>query len=197
MASISLRTMSNIFVHGKYICACSASKIFNANRWILCDTQVAIAKRLEYFDCIISPVACYAAGHRSIYKNDLHRFDVLQRRFLRSVVGPPRNIDWTLPWHEILHQWNGRIQRFMGQSRCKPWSEMCLRHHWNLAHYFALLPDHRWLKRVLHWNPCGRRRVGRPKHSWDSILGNFYRFKDFTFMGDGGHGSGFVVFNAS
>ena len=118
------------------------------------------------------------AGHRSIYKNDLHRFDVLQRRFLRSVVGPPRNIDWTLPWHEILHQWNGRIQRFMGQSRCKPWSEMCLRHHWNLAHYFALPPDHRWLKRVLHWNPCGRRRVGRPKHSWDSILGNFCRFKD-------------------
>ena len=118
----------------------SASKIFNANRWILCDTQVAIAKRLEYFDCVISPVACYAAGHRSIYKNDLHRFDVLQRRFLRSVVGPPRNIDWTLPWHEILHQWNDRIQRFMGQSRCKPWSEMCLRHHWNFAHYFALLP---------------------------------------------------------
>ena len=157
----------------------SASKIFNANRWILCDTQVAIAKRLEYFDCIMSPVACYGAGHRSIYKNDLHRFDVLQRRFLRSVVGPPRNMDWrTLPWHEILHQWNGRIQRFMGQSRCKPWSEMCLRHHWNLAHYFALLPDHRWLKRVLHWNPCGRKRVGRPKHSWDSILGNFCRFKD-------------------
>ena len=93
-------------------------------------------------------------------------------------MGPPRNIDWTLPWHEILHQWNGRIQRFMGQSKCKPWSEICLRHAWNLAHYFALPPDHRWLKRVLHWNPCGRKLVGRPKHSWDSILANFCRFKD-------------------
>ena len=93
-----------------------------------------------------SPVACYAAGHGNIYKNylNLHRFDVLQRRFLRSVVGPPRNIDWTRPWHEILHQWNGRIQKFMGQSRCKPWSEMRVRHHWNLA-YYALLPDHGWL----------------------------------------------------
>ena len=28
--------------------------------------------------------------------------------------GPPRNRDWTLAWHEILHQWNGRIQRCMG-----------------------------------------------------------------------------------
>ena len=107
---------------------------------------------------------------RMIYKQDLHRFDVLQRRLLRSVVGPPRNVDWTQPWHEILHQWNGRIQSFMGQLKCKPWSEMCLQHHWNLAHYFALLPDHRWLKRVLHWNPCGRRRVGRPKNSWTASL---------------------------
>ena len=106
-------------------------------------------------------------------KQDLHRFDVLQRRVLRSVVGPPRNVDWTQPWHEILHHWNGRIQ----QLKCKPWSEMCLQHHWNLAHYFALLPDHRWFKRVLHWNPSGRRRVGRPNNSWDTILENFCRLK--------------------
>ena len=65
------------------------------------------------------------------------------------------------------------------------------------THYFALLPDHRWLKRVLHWNPCGRTRVGRPKHSWDSILGNLCRFKDWTFMEEGGLGSRFAVFNAS
>ena len=61
------------------------------------------------FDCVISLVACYAAGHRSFYKQDLHRFDVLQRRLLRSVVRPPRNVDWTQPWHEILHQWNGFV----------------------------------------------------------------------------------------
>ena len=83
----------------------SASRVFNANRWILCDSRIAISKRLEYFDCVISPVACYAAGHGSIYKQDLHRFDVLQRRLLRSVVGPPRNVDWTQPWHEILQEW--------------------------------------------------------------------------------------------
>ena len=32
-------------------------------------------------------------------------------------------------------------------------------------------------KRVLHWNPFGRRRVGRPKNSWDTILENFCRLK--------------------
>ena len=53
----------------------------------------------------------YRAGHRTIYKNVLMFYNAV---FLRSVVGPPRNIDWTLPWHQILHQWNGRIQTFMG-----------------------------------------------------------------------------------
>ena len=74
---------------------------------------------------------------------EAYRLDVLQRRFLRSVLQPPRNIHWTLPRHEILHQWNGRIPKFIGQPKCKPWSEMRSRHHWNLAHYAALLPDHR------------------------------------------------------
>ena len=194
-----------------------ASSAFYANKSILSDKSVSIAHRLVYFDAMVTPVACFASGHRKIYKQDfrkldvkfrklvrtivgppggldwsapwhhifhewtlymfykqdLHRFDVLQRRLLRSVVGPPRNVDWTQPWHEILHHWNERIQ----QLKCKPWSEMCLQHHWILAHYFALLPDHRWFKRVLHWNPCGRRRVGRPKNSWDTILENFCRLK--------------------
>ena len=175
----------------------SASRVFNANRWILCDSRIAISKRLEYFDCVISPVvACYAAGHRSIYKQDLHRFDVLQRRLLRSVVGPPRNVDWTQPWHEILHQWNGRIQSFMGQLKCKPWFEMCLQHHWNLAYYFALLPDHRWLKRVLHWKPLWAETGWTPEkflgqHHWKLLPP-----EGPTFMGSSCHGSRFMGVNA-
>ena len=48
---------------------------------------------------------------------ETYRLDVLQRRFLRA--------------------------KFVGQPKCKPWSEMRLRHHGNLAHYAALLRDHR------------------------------------------------------
>ena len=59
-----------------------------------------------YFDAVISPVAVVAAGHRTMYKTDLRSFDVLSRKLLRSVVGPPAAMDWTRPWHEILHDWN-------------------------------------------------------------------------------------------
>ena len=84
---------------------------------------------------IVSPIVCFAAGHRTIYRNDLRSVDVAYRRLLRSVVGPPRNMDWTLPWHEILHIWNERVRAFTPQTGSKSWSEMCLRHHWHLAQY--------------------------------------------------------------
>ena len=87
----------------------AAARAFNANRWIVCDPKVAIAHVLEYFDRVISPIACFAAGHRTVYRNDLRSMDVAYRRLLRSVVGPPRNMGWTLPWHEILHTWNERL----------------------------------------------------------------------------------------
>ena len=87
----------------------AAARAFNANRWILCDPKVTIAHKLEYFDRVISPIACFAAGHRTVYRNDLCSMDIAYRRLLRSVVGPPRNMDWTLPWHEILHIWNERL----------------------------------------------------------------------------------------
>ena len=103
----------------------------------------------------------------------------LQRRFLRSMVGPPCNVDWTQPWHEILHYWNGRTQSFMGQLKCKPWSEMCLQHHWNLAHYFALL------QKFLGQHPCKfLPPEGKPSWEvaamdqdlWSSMLPEFFHF---------------------
>ena len=80
------------------------------------------------------------------YRNDLRSMDVAYCRLLRSVVGPPRNADWTLPWHNILHTWKKRIRGFTMQTTSKPLSEMRLRHHSNLAQYFATRPGHRGSK---------------------------------------------------
>ena len=52
---------------------------------------------------MVTPVACFGAAHRKVYKQDLCRMDIVIRRLLRSIVGPPGEVDWTLPWHEILH----------------------------------------------------------------------------------------------
>ena len=73
----------------------AALRAFNANRWILIDRHVSLATRLRYFDTIITPVACFAAGHRMIFKKDLNKIHVTFRKLLRSMVGPPAATDWS------------------------------------------------------------------------------------------------------
>ena len=39
----------------------------------------------RYFDTIITPVACFAAGHRAIFEKDLNTVDLTFGKLLRSV----------------------------------------------------------------------------------------------------------------
>ena len=55
----------------------AASRVFHANKWILCDKGVSILHRLRYFDKVVSPVACFGASHRAIHKDDLAKLDVV------------------------------------------------------------------------------------------------------------------------
>ena len=156
----------------------AASEAFFCHRATLCDRNVSLGKRLRYFDAVISPVAVFAAGHRTMYKTDLRKFDVLFRKLLRSVVGPPAGMDWTRPWHEILHDWNGRVDEFAALHSIKLWSERYrIQQHWDLAHYISSLEGQRWVKRLLQWQPDGRRRGGRPAHLWHTVLENICRWK--------------------
>ena len=68
--------------------------------------------RFRFFNAMVTPVACFGAAHRKVYKQDLCKMDIVFRRLLRSIVGPPGDVDWTLPWHEILHHWNERVKFF-------------------------------------------------------------------------------------
>ena len=136
--------------------------------------HVSLATRLRYFDTIITPVVCFAAGHRPILQTDLNKIDVTFRKLLRSVVGPPAATDWSRPWHEILHDWTARVVQFVEPHSVKHWS-MRLEMHWKLAHYAANLPPDRWLARILTWTCRGHQNTGRPRNTWDRYqqLGNW------------------------
>ena len=155
--------------------ACTA---YCANIRILCDKTVSLQHHLRYFDAVVRPVARHAAGHRKIFKEDLHKLDVTFRRLLRSVVGPPGGMDWTRPWHEILHVWNGRVHEQTRPCDVETWSKKCLKAHWKFAAYVALLPDDRWVVRALHWVPAATfRRVGRPPSAWHCSIEGFCRWR--------------------
>ena len=134
-----------------------ASKAFFANRWILTDHQASIATRLQYFDKVVTTVACFAAGHRVLYKNDLLNMDVSHRKLCRQIVGPPSGTNWSLDWHEILSFWNERAEHFAALAGVKSWSQSVCTHYRKFARYVACLPSHRWVKRVLVWTPPGSR----------------------------------------
>lgn len=65
-----------------------------------------------------TPVACFAHGHRTIYKHDLRKLDISFHKFVRTVVG--RHED--APSHDIVHEWNARMLECTEQARVKLWS---------------------------------------------------------------------------
>ena len=139
--------------------------------------SVRLAVRLRFFDRVITPVALFASGHRTIRMGDLYQMDITFRKLLRAMVGPPPGIDWSCDWHVILHSWNDRVQRFTNLFHIKTWSRCCVEQYWKLGGYAANLPPERWISRVLAWNPLGRRRSGCPRTSWPSKFISYTRYR--------------------
>ena len=113
----------------------AARKSYYANKWILGDRVATVAARLGYFDKVVAPVACFAAGRRDIYQDELDQLDVAFRKLVRHIVGPPGGLDWGKPWRTILHAWHERMYYHLQKNGVRTWSEVCLRKYWSLASY--------------------------------------------------------------
>ena len=72
---------------------------------------------------------------KKLYKFELRKLDVHCRKLLRQVVGPPGSIDWTQPWHSILHQWNERVVEQMQLNGFELWSNRCMLDYWKFVRY--------------------------------------------------------------
>ena len=103
--------------------------------------------------------------------------DVNFRRLLRSVVGPPGQTNWLNPWHEILHDWNARVARYVQEAGILTSSQRSLQQYWQLCSYIAGLPDARWASRILVWRPRNTGKRGAPLRLWHSAAETFCRWK--------------------
>ncbi len=145
---------------------------------------------LEYFDSVISPVACYAARH-TVQKPSF--FYVLKRNFLRSVVGD--------------------LATYIGHHRgtkCYTRDMDAFKHLWdsrdaNLALKSAYGTIGTW---PIIWH-CYQTTGGSNGFCIGTLVGAngldarnifrtaFLQISAASKMGDGCYGSGFGVFNAS
>ena len=82
------------------------------------------------------------------------------------------------PWHDILHEWHIRIEQQLECNGFKIWSHRYLTEYWKFANYVALLPEDRWIRRVLAWHPR-QGRIGRTFMTWHSPLQHFVRWQHF------------------
>ena len=154
------------------------TQCFHSKRWILQNRKTSVLSRLKYFDSVVSSTVCFASGHRTINKDHLLRLDVSFRKLCRAIVAPPSETDWSLEWHDIPHNWKIRVQDFASAAAIKPWSRIVCKQHWGLFCYVAHLPEHRWVRGMLAWNPAVRtRQVGRPRHTWAQKVTAFCRYK--------------------
>ena len=154
----------------------AAARAFNANKYILCGRKLRL---LRTWNILIMSHPPYRVLQQDtepftvmIYSVwMLHTVDFSSQWWGFSAV-------WTRHYHGMKFSTSG--MSVFGPSPCKgskSWSEICLRHHWNLAQYFATLLGHGWIKRVLAWQAQGQKRIGRPKYSWDSMVTNFCRLR--------------------
>ena len=88
------------------------TKCFHTNQWILQIRKTSVLSRLKYLDSVVSSMVCFAIEHRTIYKDHLLKLDVSFRKLCRAIVAPPSDTDWSLEWHDILHNWHIRVQNF-------------------------------------------------------------------------------------
>ena len=130
----------------------AASSAFFYSSLNVRDRNVHLKGRLRLFDAVVNAVALFGSGYRCLHQTDLDKMDVACRRLLRIVPGPPGNVDWTRPWHDILHSWNEWVRTFALGSRAKLWSKRCLEHYWKLGLYVAISPFI-VIRRFLAWLP--------------------------------------------
>ena len=104
----------------------AAARAFGANKWILCGKHAPLSLRVKFFEAVVTRVACFGAGHRKISQPHLRKFDSEWRRLLRSIVGPPSGLDWSMPWHEVRHSWNQHVQQMIRNLQLQSWSCKCL-----------------------------------------------------------------------
>ena len=127
MIKVSGNTESHKWL-GCILCACpgqdsdveyhlqQAAKAFQKHRWMLQCRECSIKHHLRYFEASVSSTACFAAQHRPLYRKHLQKYDVQFRKLIRRIAGRPPGTNWSAQWHDILHEWNLRVDHWARAS---------------------------------------------------------------------------------
>lgn len=103
-------------------------------------------------------VVCFGAPHGTIYySKHAVALDVAFRKYCRMTVGDPSNIDLSLQWHKILHDWSIKGQMFIEAANVHSLSHRTNQQDWHVACHVV---PHCWIRPCLCWNRSDLLYVG-------------------------------------
>ena len=143
-------------------------------------------KRVRQFESVVSSVARFAGGHRTMHNRHLKRLDTHYQKLCRSIVGHPPGTGWTLEWHKTHHA-SSESEVGSGQGRkAGPFdgagAENKYIYIWNCCLHAA-----KRNKRIKIWVPWGCCPKPHPSDIWDSHTGNTQQGSTPKCFADGPH----------
>ena len=143
---------------------------FATFRSVLCCRHYALRSRLRLFESVVTPVVLYGSGCWTMTVFRENYISTARRTMLRKIVGTSRLTDadgQKEPWHCWIIRATDKAEKHAADVGLTSWIEQQKTRRRNLAERISKGPGYRWSLQVLHWQPVGFRRVGRPCKRWE------------------------------
>ena len=136
---------------------------FHTFRNELTSKSYSVRSRLRLFEAVVSTTVLFGCCSWALTKAMVTELDITRRRMLRYVLRIYRRDD---TWKDYLQRAARTIEDFDDRFRLVAWSQQYRMRKLSFAGFIGRCTDGRWSQRILFWEPCGFRSVGRPACRW-------------------------------
>jgi len=131
----------------------------------LCNKRLSAHLRLRLFQTVVTLVILYGCGAWTLTRSLERSLITAQRRMLRMMFAKCGNVSQDV-WTEWIIRETARVEAFSESQGVKSWCQAAKDKKSLFATKTALQGNQRWNQRLLHWQPQGARKVGRPWKRW-------------------------------
>jgi hypothetical protein len=144
---------------------------FGVFRDELTDKGVPLHLRLKLFNAVLTPTVLYGCGCWAMTTIRDTTLRTTQMKMLRCILGRRRLVDSGTGEVETWVEWVQRVTRearqAMAENAVPDWVEEQRRRVSKWSNQLENMDQERWAKKVLNWQPDGRRSRGHPCTRWE------------------------------
>lgn len=145
---------------------------FAVHRESLCGKHYPLRSRLRLFDAAVSSTVLYGSGAWTMTADRERMLKTTYRQMLRKILGTPRKIlDGSLEmWVDWVQRATHAAEHQMEKSGFLDWVTSQRKRKVSLFERTRSSSVEKWSSKILQWEPCGVRSVGRPYKRWSDDI---------------------------